>query len=171
MISPQAISGVSAGIENNVMTVYPSNACTDLGCLMGRCLNSIPLKINGIKVSNLLFALPLIPLALLMYAWLKLIGPRYVLTNRSVQIRSVIGDRQLGEAALPAVDHIDVDQRDGQEFYRAADLVLYDADETELLRLEGVPQAEIFRNTILEARDAHAQTEQALATIAARESA
>ena len=54
----QAISGVSAGVENVVMTVYPSIAATGIGRLLGCLYESIPSRICGIKLSNLLFTLP-----------------------------------------------------------------------------------------------------------------
>jgi len=171
IVRTQAIAGVSAGVENVVMTVYPSMASTGLGRWLGRLYDSIPIKINGIKLSHLLFPVPAIPIALLLYFQLKVFGSRYILTNRSVSIRTSIGDRQQNEIALPAIARIDVTQYAGQEFYRAADLVFYDAGGSVLGRLEAVPRAEIFRQTILEARDALTQTEAALATIAARQTA
>jgi hypothetical protein len=167
----QAIAGVSAGVENVVMTVYPSIASTRLGRWLGRRYNSIPIKINGIKLSYLLFPLPSIPFALLLYFQLKVIGSRYILTNRAVTIRAALGEKRRAETALPTIDRIEVRQYAGQEFYRAADLVFYDSGGNVLGRLAGVPYAEIFRQTILEARDALTQTEAALATIAARQTA
>lgn len=171
MRSLQAISGVSAGVENVVMTVYPSIASTGMGRLLGRLYNLISFKINGVKLSYLMFPLPTSPIALFLYFWLKVAGTRYVLTNRSVYIRSALGERRLAEIALPAIDRIDVEPQDGQQFYRASDLVLYGAEGNVLGRLAGVPQAEIFRQIIIEARDALTQTEAALATIAARQTA
>lgn len=177
----QAISGVSAGIENMVMTVYPSIASDGIGRLLGRLYEAIPVRICGIKLSNLLFTLPTIPLALLLYFWTKVAGRRYVLTNRSIQIWRIrilamfvldlSGDWVIGEYPLTNVDEIEVEQLDGQQFYHAADLVLLDSSGSELGRLEAVPRAEIFRQTILEARDALTQTEAALATISARQTA
>jgi hypothetical protein len=159
----QAISGVSAGLENVVMTVYPSIAATGRGRLLGRVYEAIPVRICGIKLSNLLFTLPTSPLALGLYAETKVFGNRYVLTNRRVTV--------LMEVALPAIEEIEVEQLDGQQFFHAADLVLLDSRGSVLGRLEAVPRAEIFRQTILEARDALTQTEAALATISARQTA
>jgi len=167
----QAISGVSAGVENDMMTVYPSIAATGVGRMLGRLYDCIPIRINGVKLSNLLFPLPTAPLTLLLYIGGKLAGPRIVLTNRRVTVCSSLGERLLFGVALPEIDEIDVEQRDGQAFFRAADLVLYDAGGSVLGRLEGVPHAEIFRQTILEARDAQMSTADALATIEARQTA
>ena len=100
-----------------------------------------------------------------------MVGSRYILTNRAVTIRASLGERKLAEIALSAIDRIEVSQYAGQEFYRAADLVFYDSGGSVLGRLAGVPQAEIFRQTIVDAREAKAQTEAAMATIAARQTA
>lgn len=167
----QAISGVSAGIENVLMTVYPSIAKTASGRALGSLYNSIPLKINGVKLSNLLFVLPTSPVALLLYLSLKVIGQRYVLTNRSVQKWASLGARMLSDVPLSQIEHVEVDQHPGQVFYRAADLLLCGSGNSPLMILEGVPQAEVLRETILKARDAHRQVEGALATIEARQSA
>ncbi|MBT4863984.1 MAG: PH domain-containing protein [Planctomycetaceae bacterium] len=167
----QAISGVSAGVENVVMTVYPSIAATGRGRWLGRLYDAIPVRICGVKLSNLLFTLPTSPLALALYAETKVVGSRYVLTNRRVTINAALTPRQVLEVALPAIDEIEVEQLDGQQFFHAADLVLLDSRGTVLGRLEAVPRAEVFRQTILEARDALTQTEAALATISARQTA
>lgn len=177
----QAIAGVSGGADNVVMSVYPSISTTGLGRLLGRLYESIPIKLNGVKLSHLLFALPSSPLPFLIYFWLKIAGRRYVLTSRSLQIWQIrlwamfvldfSGDRMVEEIPLPAVSEVDVEQFPGHVFYRAADLVLYDSEDGVLGRLEAVPRAEIFRQIILDTRDALTQTEAALATIAARKPA
>jgi hypothetical protein len=169
--SVQAISGVSAGVENVVMTVYPSIASSGIGQMLGRLYESIPNKVMGVKLSNLLFTLPTIPFALMLYAQTKVTGYRYVLSNRRMTIQAALTDRQFMDVALPAIAEIEIEQLDGQQFYHAADLVLLDAGGGVLGRLGAVPRAEIFRQTILEARDALTQTEAALATIAARQTA
>lgn len=165
---PQAIFGVSAGVENVLDVRYPSVCATGFGRLLGRLYELIPLSINGIKLSHLLFPLPTSPLALLIYFYLKVAGQRYVLTNRSVQKQTGLGTRLLDQSALSDVAEIEVHQRRGQEFFRAADIDLLSADDRLLMRLEGVPRAEVFRQTILEARDARRGVEASLATIAGR---
>ena len=137
-----------------------------------RVLNdSIPIKINGLKLSHLLFPLPLSPFALLEYFRLKLFGNRYVLTNRSVQKWKSLGSRLVSQVSLSDIDQIDVEQSPGQAFYRAADLILLGAAGKPLMRLQAVPCAEVFRQTIFKARDAHLQVEASLAAIQARQSA
>jgi hypothetical protein len=168
---PQPISGVSADAENLVMSVWPSISATGLGRGIGVLSDSIPIKINGIKLSHLLFPLPLSPFALLEYARLKFVGDRYVLTNRSVQIWKSLGSRLVSQVSLADIDQIDVEELPGQAFYRAADLVLLDAAGKLLIRLQAVPCAEVFRQTIIKARDAHLQVGASLAVIQARQSA
>lgn len=165
---PQAIFGVSAGVENVLDARYPSICATGLGRLLGRLYELIPLKINGVKLSHLLFPLPTSPLALLIYLYLKVAGQRYVLTNRSVQKQTALGTRLLSQVALGDIGEIEVCQRRGQEFYRAADIHLLAEDGSLLMRLEAVPRAEVFRQIILEARDARKHVEASLATIAGR---
>ncbi|MGH7127611.1 MAG: hypothetical protein ACREIV_03515 [Planctomycetaceae bacterium] len=167
----QAIAGVSPSAESVIMIVYPSVASTGVGRLLGRVIDAIPLKIMGIKLSHLLFALPLSPLALLMYAWLKVAGVRYVLTNRSIQRWRSLGSRMLRAVPLAEIDRINVVEQPGQAFYKAADLRVLRADGSVAMELAGIARADVFRQIILEARDARRQTEQALATIQARKGA
>ncbi len=167
----QPISGVSADKENVSMVVYPSMAAIGLGRLLGNLYESIPLKINGIKLSHLLFPLPTSPIAFSMYFHLKIFGNRYVLTNRSVQIWKSLGNRMVSEVPLADVEEITLQQSSGQVFYKASDMSLLGADGKLLLQLDGIPYAEVFRQTLLKARDARRQVQASLGTIAARESA
>jgi hypothetical protein len=164
----QAISGVSPGVENIVRVEYPSIAATYFGMVIGQICDSIPVKINGVKLSYLLFGLPVAPIALLVYIWLKVFGERYVLTNKAVQKWSAIGDRLTGQVALAAFSDILITRRPGQDFYHAADLELLAADGSVLLRLEGVLRPDVIRQSILEARDAQLKVEASLKTIQAR---
>ena len=167
----QAISGVSADRENVSMIVYPSMAATWFGRKLGDLFESIPLKINGIKLSHLLFPLPASPIALLIYFLMKIFGIRYVLTNRSVQIWKSLGNQMVSEVPLADVEEITLHQSSGQVFYKASDLSLLGADGKLLMQLDGIPNAEVFRQTLLKARDARRQVQASLGTIAARESA
>ena len=58
--------------------------------------------------------------------------------------------------------------RNGQEFFQAADVVLQSASGDELMRIEAVTQPGVFRQNILESRDALVQVQEALAMIEAR---
>jgi len=167
----QAISGVSAGIENTIMGQYPSIAATGLGRLIGNIADSIPVPILGPKLSNLIFGLPLAPIGALEYLRTKAMGERYVLTNRSLERWAMLGSRLIQETPLPGIADIQLEVLPGQQFYKAADLVALDGDGNELMRLQGVKHADVFRRIILEARDARAQTEASLSVIRARQPA
>ena len=167
---PQAISGVSASRETEMMIVYPSIASHWLGQILGRLFESIPLKIHGIKLSYLLFPLPMIPAALGLYFHLKVFGERYVLTNRSLGRQAALGSRVISQIPLADVDRIEVEQSPGHVFYKAADLAIFAADGKSLMRLEAVPRADVFRQTILKASVARQQVGASLATIEARQS-
>ncbi len=161
---PQAISGVYAGAEAAIMTKYPSIACTGLGRMLGQLYGSIP----QMKLGFLLFALPSAPLAVLIYGGLKLFGVRYVLTSQSVQVWSSLTNRLHKEVSLNEIDDIQVQQLPGQASYKAADLVLLSSKGASLARLSGITRAEVFRQNILETRDARLLTASSLATIDAR---
>src|SRR5690242_16066773 len=96
---PPAIAGVSAS-KALIMTVYPSIAATALGKLLGRWYELIPTRVGGIKLSHLLFPLPTSPFAILIYGYLKVFGEIYSLTNRSVQIRTSLGNQLKREVPL-----------------------------------------------------------------------
>lgn len=168
---PPAISGVSPGREVVIMEVYPSIACTGFGRLIGQALDCLPTPVMGIKLSNLLFGLPAAPLAAAGYLQLKVTGIKYQLTNRGVRKHAALGDRVLSQVPLASIEQVVIEEQAGQQFYRAADLHLLGKGGEELMVLEGVPYAAVFRQTILEARNAHKQTAASLATIEARQPA
>ena len=168
----QAISGVSPEREQILIAKYPSVACRWIGRIIGVVCESIPKpKINGIKPSYLLFGpLAAVP-GLIGYIELKILGNRYVLTNRSVQIWKAIGSRMLSQVKLADIDRVDIEQDAGQEFYNAADLNLLNASGQTIMRLEGIVRAAVFRQNILEARDARIEVESSLMAIHARQTA
>jgi hypothetical protein len=165
---PPAISGVSGGKPTLIMTVYPSIASTGLGKGLGRLYGSIPSRLGGIKLSHLLFPLPTAGLAIIEYFRLKLVGNVYALTNRSLQFRKSIGNRLIREVPLSEIDQVVVRQEPGQEFYPAADLDILNKSGETIMTLPGVLRAEVFRQLILEARDARNQVAASLSTISAR---
>ncbi len=168
----QAIAGVSPGAEQILMVKYPSIACRWIGRILGRMCESVPQpKINGIKPSYLLFGPLAAPFALLGYIELKTKGNRYVLTNRSVQIWKALGSRMISQVTLADIEWVDVVQHPGQAFYKAADLNLRDASGKTIMRIESVVRAEVFKQNILEARDARREVESSLTTIQARQTA
>jgi hypothetical protein len=160
----QAICGVSAGAETQLMTKWPSIAAMSLGRFVGQLMASIP--------ARLLLALPVLaPIGALLYFVQKVIGERFTITNKSVQRWSGLGSRMIQRVELTDIAGIEVKQQSGQEFFRAADLLLLNAKGDVVMRLEGLPHAEIFRENITKARQASLQVQDSLKTIAARHSA
>ena len=165
---PPAISGLSAGRQNLVMAVYPSIAATGIGKWLGQLYGCLPMKVCGIKLSHLLFPLPTAIIGVLVFFHLKLFGEVYALTNKTVQLRRSIGNRLIREVPLSEIDQIVIRQEPGQEFYPAADIYLLNKAGQTLMSLPGVPRADVFRQTLLEARSARNQVAASLATISAR---
>ncbi len=166
---PQAISGVSAGRESVMETVYPSISASGLGRMIGSICDSIPVRIAGIKVSCLLFGLPLAPLALAGYAVFKLFGDRYVISNRTVKVISALGETLKGQANIADIDNVAINVKSGQSFFKAGDLILLKANGDEILTLPAVVRPERFRQVILETREARLLSDSSLATIDARQ--
>lgn len=166
---PPAISGVSSEKEAVIMMVYPSIASAAPGKWLGSLYDSIPFTVGGIKLSHLLFVLPTAPLALAGYAQLKILGEVYVLTNRSMQKRASLGNRLLTQVPLTSIADVTLVQEAGQAFYPAADLYLVDKKGETLMVLAGVPRADVFRQTILEAITARKQVEESLNRIKSRQ--
>lgn len=161
----QPISGVSTGYENVIEELYPSIAMTGLGQVLNQLYESIPQKINGIKLSHILFVLPTMPLALLAYFLLKLGGSRYLVTNRAVKRMAALGMRQLEEVPLTQIEQVTVDPDSRLSFFRTGDIRLVNAVGDTVLLLRGVPYPDRFAQVIREARDARQQVEASLATI------
>jgi hypothetical protein len=165
---PQAVSGVSAGVENEIETSYPSIAASTLGKILGRLMNLFPGRICGIRISHILLAPIVIPLALVGYVKYKFVDPKYVLTNRSIQVRGNLTNNLWQQVALADIDNIAIIIAPGQEFYHAGNLELVDARGETLLVLDGVPYPQRLRQIILDARDARLQNDAALKAIEAR---
>ena len=167
VLVPQPIAGVASSQEAVIEVVYASIGATALGRLIGVVMDCIPVRIWGVKVSNLIFGLPLAPLGLLCYLLRNIFGQRYELTNRSVAILSAGGAR-LKLVSLKDIAEIAVEVRSGQAFSHAADLMILNSKGDESLRLPGVPRPDRFRRVILDARDARVQADDSLALISKR---
>jgi hypothetical protein len=166
---PATMAQTQADPESLIMFMHPSIGADAPGRLIGKLMNLVPLPFaKHVKLSALILGLPLAPIGLLLYFLMKVFGERYVLTTHAIQIWSSIGQRLEGAVALEQIAEITVNQRSGQEFFHAADLAIVDRAENEVLTLQGVPRAEVFRQTILKARDARVQVSAALKTISAR---
>lgn len=166
-MSVQAIAGVSPTTEARIMTEFPSVGATAIGRLIGQLMDSIPLRIFGVKLSYLLFGLLLAPLGLLIFLLNKL-GSRYVLTNRSVQIWSAMGSERSSSVDLNEIAEVELDQLPGQKFFRASDIRLKAANGKTIMRLAGVADAGAFRNAIQQAMQSRRLVQSSMATIAAR---
>ena len=162
------ISGVSAGQDRIVEISYPSVAATSLGKLIGQICESIPTRVCNIPVSDLLFALPLAPLGAALYLAQKVLGNRYLVTNRGVEIRNSIGAKLEKRVNLADIAAVTCHVRSGQAFHHAADVELRDAKGTILATLAGVSRPERLRSAILEIRDARVSNDAAFAQIQAR---
>ena len=170
-VRPQAITGVSAGQDQLLRTVYPSISSAGLGRLIGQLMDSIPVGVGNIKLSYLIFGPLLVGPALMGYFAEKLMGQRYLLTNRAIRRWTLIGQRMLQEVQLADIEDIAVEVQAGQEFYKAGDLVIIGKGGNTLMRLPGVPRPDIFRETILKAQKARLQVEDSLTRIRARQTA
>ena len=172
MTSPnkQPISGVSANHENVVMTIWPSVCAGAIGRILGQLmdLSSVKIPFTDIPITNALVSLATAPLFAAGYFAEKILGKKYVITNRSVQIWSSLRPRKEREVALGDFADIDIVQRPGQSFYNAADIALLGSNGLPILVLAGVPRPVVFRQTILKAREARTKVAEALATIAER---
>ncbi len=160
--------------ERPIHVIYPSIASLRLGRAMGVLYESVPIRIGRIKLSHLLFPLPTSPLAAILYLALKAGGKlHYVTTRRLYTARALrkqpAGKMPLGEIPLDDIGRIDILRTLGHRFFRAGDLVIRDHQGLERMRLEGVTQPEMARQTIFDARNALMQTEAAHRVIAARE--
>jgi hypothetical protein len=159
-LKSQAISGVSAGAETLMMTKWPSIAAMGLGRLIGQFMSSIP--------SRIVLWLPLAGLGAALYFLQKVTGERFTITNKSVQRWTGLGGRMIQRIELTDIATMQVSQQSGQEFFHASDLLLLNAKGDVAMRLDGLPHAEIFLETISKARQAAQQVGDSLKTIAAR---
>jgi len=166
--APQPISGVSAGREAVIEDVYPSIAASGLGQFLGQVMNCIPIPINGILLSQVLFAPLVAPLALVGYLKFKVADPVYILTNRSVQKRKALSRNLIQTVPLSEIDNIAIQVVAGQQFYQAGDLELLNAKGDLLMTLSGIPRPERFRQVILDARSARIRSDHSLEVIRAR---
>ena len=173
---PQAISGVSAGAETEVMTIWPSIAAGgmlgSISRLIGGLMNMLPIPVIGqLKLSHVLFAPIAIGVTLPIYFLSKLVGQKYRITNNAVQIWSNIGQRRFASVPLLDIDEIEIESDSSLDYYNAGDVVLRDGKGTVLQRFPGVVRPDVFRENILKTRDARKFVADSLANINARQTA
>jgi len=167
----QAIPGAETQVERTVIAIWPSIASTGIGRMIGSLIQSAPeIRLPVLNV-NLALAPTLLlgPIAAAVYLWVKVIGQRYTVTNRRVLIQGSLTRKLNEQVSLEQIAEVAVaPYRDGQEFYHSADVVLLDQAGKELMRLEAVMRPGVFRQNILETRDARVKVQDALDTIQAR---
>lgn len=170
MSNATAIAGVSPHKESVLLTIWPSVASTGIGRGIGILCDCIPIRINGISVSAAIFALPLAPLAALVYFLLKAGGKKFTLTRKSVQCWSTIGQQLIKSVPLTDISEVLLEQQSGQAFYKAADIVLMGADGGILMRIPGVTSPLTFQQNIHETKQAASETAASLEVIKKRSS-
>ena len=151
---PQAISGVSPDHETVIEELYPSIAETAIGDFIHRVLDSIPTRVWGMKISNVLFGLLLAPLAAAVYLWMKVFGSKYVVTNRVVKRVNAVGIRQHESIPLSQIVSTSVDPDSRRSFYQTGDVRLVGAGGESLMLLRGVPRPDRVCQVVKEACDA-----------------
>ena len=168
-MTTQAIAGVSPNAETIITVEYPSISAGVLGRLLGDLYECIPLRLPfGPKLSPILFALPTSPIGVGLYFLQKVLGQRYVLTNRNIQIWTARGERMIASAPLSDVATVELEQEFGQIFFQASDIRLKKATGETLLRLRGVKDAGALKNSIEQAAEAQRQVANSMKVIAAR---
>ena len=152
----QPIAGVTPSelAEVTCKVVWPTIGATRVGRLAGR-LAAVELGWGQFFTLGKLLALAMIPLSVAVFFWQLMPGVcrRYVLTNRRIIIRKglrAVDERWIG---LEEFDAAAVEVLPGQDWLRAGD-VLFRQRGREILRLEGVPQPETFRQVCLTAQTA-----------------
>ena len=81
------------------------------------------------------------------------VGRRYLLTNRRLVIQGGWGLRSVGEVLLANIDDVSMVTDSNSDFFRAATLeVIHDGKV--VLSLPGVPEAESFRQAVINSRNA-----------------
>lgn len=128
--------------------------------MIGQFMGSIP--------ARLVLWLPLALVGAVLYFVQKLTGERFTITNKSVQRWTGLGGRMIQRIELSDIVTMEVKQQSGQEFFCASDLLLLNAKGDVAMRLDGLPHAEIFLETITKARQASMQVQESLKTIGAR---
>lgn len=166
----QAIAGVSANRETEIEAVYPSVAGGFLGQIIGvimGAVDAIPIHVARL-LGLLIVGAALVPLGLLAYVLTKLFGSVYIVTNRSIQARSLIGGRLLQQVTLSDVADVGIAQGTGYAYHRVGDVILYNSQGDRLMRIAAIQHPERLKHVLLEARDARLFSDESLQTIQRR---
>jgi len=167
----QPIAGVHADGESDLETIYPSVAALPLGRWIGRVMEhpahiqNTPLRLTCLT----LLGLPMTPLSLLAYGLGKLTGRCYVITNRRIYSRPMIGNRRLQEVPVFEIDHMEMTTLPGEPFFHAGELLIRNADGNLLMQMSGIPTPDRVRHLIQTLRDSRRQSQAVLDQIEARQ--
>lgn len=165
----QAIAGVSSSKEAIVMIEYPSIAAGGIGQTLGSLYECLPIKIFGMGPNlSHIFALMTAPVGVMLYAFQKLFGNRYILTNRGVQVWSSRGNRKVSSIGFRDFESIQLTQNPGQVFFKASDIRFIGKSGETLMKLSGVKDAAAFKSTIERTVESRIQVEDSMAVIDAR---
>ncbi len=149
----QPISGLTPPEveEVTVMTVFPSMGATPFGRFIGR-LCGVQWGIGKFFTLGKLFALLLIPVALIYFFWR--LSPwacrRYRLTNRRLIVHRWLGSQELRSIPLDGFDQIDVEVLPGQEWFPCGNLI-FRKGPILVFELEGVREPDVVQHAILKA--------------------
>ena len=176
----QPIAGVSANREAEIEAVYPSVAAGVLGWAIGVVLggisDAIPTQrgILGVPIVAVRLLLLLIvgslaaPFALLAYILSKLFGHYYIVTNRSIQRKGMIGGALHRQVALAEIASIEIATGSGYRFHRVGDLNLLNSQGAVLMTVQAIPYPQRLKQIILDAREARILSDASLSRIDAR---
>ena len=167
----QPIAGVSANKEMEIEAVYPSVASGLLGSIIGGLMGGVAaiLPITPFRQIGLLIVGSfLAPFALLAYAINKLFGSYYVVTNRSVQCRKIIGGAMTKQVNLAEIDEIEIETGISGKFHRVGDLNLLNAQGGLLMTIGAIPYPERLRQILFDARQARLLSDASFAQIESR---
>ncbi len=147
----QPISGLTPPEveEVTVMTVFPSMGAAPLGRLIGR-LCGIRWGIGKFFTLGKLFALLLIPVALVYFFWR--LSPwacrRYRLTNRRLIVHRWLSRQELRSIRLDGFDQIDIEVLPGQEWFPCGNLIFRQGPVL-VFELPGVREPDVVQQAIL----------------------
>lgn len=175
----QPIAGVSANRETEIEAIYPSIAGGAIGGLIGSIMTipaslphgsgiTMPLFL-GIKLAvYIAIGGALIPLGIAGYALHKLTGRYYVLTNRSIQERGIIGGAMSNQLALTEIQNIEISIPASYSFYDAGNVLLQNAQGKTLMTLKAIQRPERLSQILIDAREARVRSDESLANIQGR---
>ncbi len=166
----QPIAGVSANRETDIEAIYRSIAGGAIGGLIGSIMGGVA----GIPVLPIRLAVyiavgaALLPLGLLGYFVDKIFGSYYVLTNRSIQERAILGNALIKQIALTDFEEIEIATKGGYEFHRVGDLNLQSSKGATLMTLSAISYPERLSQVLFDAREARIQSDDSLSVIQGR---